>query len=144
MIETLTLITLSIILLVLFRPGKTPPLARPLVIERVGQYRMELAPMLNLAQPFIERIGKRMQESAVTLAEGGRCVFEVRDKQVMPRGGDHYVLVIERKQGLWNFAALPPQDGQAAPCGTVTRPLADLVQEVASGMGITVSYKFES
>lgn len=55
MIETLTIITLSVLFLIFFRPGKTPPLDNPMVIERPGKYHVTLAPQLNLAQPFCLR-----------------------------------------------------------------------------------------
>lgn len=58
MIETFTIIILSVLFLAFFLPGKTPPLNNPLVIEHPGQYHMTLAPQLNLAQPFIEEVVK--------------------------------------------------------------------------------------
>jgi hypothetical protein len=59
MIETMTLITLSLLFLIYFRPGKTPLLDNPLVINRTGRYQATLAPQTNLAQPFIETIAEQ-------------------------------------------------------------------------------------
>jgi len=60
MIETITIITLSVLFLIFFRPGKTPPLNNPLVIERPDHYHMTLPPQLNLAQPFIEAVAAQI------------------------------------------------------------------------------------
>ena len=65
MIEFTTIVTLAILFLIFFRPGKTPPLENPLVIERPGQYHMTLAPQLNLAQPFIEEVASRLGSAAL-------------------------------------------------------------------------------
>ena len=65
MIETLTLITLCVLFLIFFRPGKTPPLESQLVIERPGQYKITLVPQLNLAQRFIEALIVRLAKSGI-------------------------------------------------------------------------------
>lgn len=49
MMETLILITLPLLFLIYFRPGKTPPLDNPLVINRTGRHQSTLSPQLNLA-----------------------------------------------------------------------------------------------
>jgi len=107
MIETLTIITLSILFLIFFRPGKTPPLDNPLIIERPGQHHMTLAPQLNLAQPLLEAISKEIraqaQEDCAT-----QC-FEVRDKQVKVNGQEFYLLAITRRNGMLYFQAIAPR-----------------------------------
>jgi hypothetical protein len=111
MIETLTIITLSVLYLVFFRPGKTPPLNNPLVIERPGQYHMTLAPQLNLAQPFIEAVAQQ----AVAADGAARCsatqYFEVRDKQVTAHGHDRYLLALTLRDGMLYVQAASPQPG---------------------------------
>ncbi|MFA6061270.1 MAG: hypothetical protein WC736_01565 [Gallionella sp.] len=110
MIETATLITLCMLYLIFFRPGKTPPLENPLVIERAGQYHLTLEPRLNLAQPFIEAIivqlGTLSEQNTATMC------FEVRDKQVIAHGDDFYLLAITRRNGLWFFQAVRPKSGE--------------------------------
>src|SRR5487761_2630846 len=99
MVESATLITLCMLYLIFFRPGKTPPLENPLVIERAGQYHLTLAPRLNLAQPFIEAVaGQLALSSAQNIASQ---FFEVRDKQVVAHGYDFYLLAVSRRNGLW-------------------------------------------
>src|SRR3989339_1463972 len=112
MIETATLITLCMLYLIFFRPGKTPPLENPLVIERAGQYHLTLAPWLNLAQLFIEAIiaqlGTLPEQNTATM------FFEVRDRQVIAHGYDFYLLAITRRNGLWFFQAVRPISGEAS------------------------------
>ncbi|NOU02008.1 MAG: hypothetical protein HOO95_10620 [Gallionella sp.] len=109
MIETLTLITLCMLYLIYFRPGKTPTLKNPLVIERVGRYHMTLASQLNLAQPFVEAIAARLgTASDAKAADHPTQLFEVRDKWVTSHGFDRYLLAITCKSGMLYFYAAPP------------------------------------
>jgi hypothetical protein len=105
MIEMLTLITLATVFLLLFRPGKTPPLNNPLVIQRPGQYHMTLAPQINLAQPFIESIAKRLGDPSVLAPNSATLCFEVRDKEVTAHGQDSYLLAITQRNGMLYFQA---------------------------------------
>lgn len=142
MIETVTIITLCFLYLIFFRPGKTPKLENPLVIERTGLYRITMAPQLNLAQPFIEAIATRMREVSVMPTGEMASVFAVRDKQVVPKGADYYVLTIMLSNGMLCFEAASPQieKEDVVDRGHETdRPLASLVQAVAAEQGINVS-----
>jgi hypothetical protein len=110
MLETITLITLTLLFLSFVRPGKTPPLDNPLVIDRPGRYHMTLAPRLNLAQPFIEAIAAQME-----LAGGANSAtqyFEVRDKQARAHGHDHYLLAVTCRNGVLYFQAVCPEPGK--------------------------------
>ena len=107
MLETLTLITLSVILLIIFRPGKTPPLNNPLVIERAGAYHITLAPQLNLAQPFIEAIAKELSHSPV-VGHSAPQYFEVDDAQAKAHGHKAYLLAVTRRNGMSYFQATAP------------------------------------
>ncbi|MEI7456983.1 MAG: hypothetical protein WCK93_09700 [Nitrosomonadales bacterium] len=108
MIETATLITLCMLYLMFFRPGKTPPLDNPLVIERPGQYHLTLAPQLNLAQSFIEAIAERIAGLADVPPDTATRYFEVCDNQVASHGFDCYLLAITRRAGLLYIQAAPP------------------------------------
>jgi len=108
MIETLTLITLSIIALLVFRPGRTPPLESPLVIDRVGQFHAVLAPKINLAQPLLENISHRVTEE---MRQGGNTsplYFRVADKEVKAHGQDYYLLAASLRDGVLYFQAAAP------------------------------------
>lgn len=108
MIETATLITLCMLYLIFFRPGTTPPLGNPLVIERSGQYHMTLAPQLNLAQPFIEAVAQRIGEAPGTMVNGATHCFAIYDKRVKAHKADCYLLAITRRNGMLYFQAAPP------------------------------------
>jgi hypothetical protein len=108
MIETATLITLCMLYLMFFRPGKTPPLGNPLVIERTGQYHLTLAPQLNLAQSFLEAIAGQIADLADVPANTETTYFEVRDSEVAAHGFDCYLLAITRRAGLLYIQAAPP------------------------------------
>jgi hypothetical protein len=107
MLETLTIITLTTIFLLIFRPGTTPPLDNPLVIERPGSHHILLASKLNLAQPFIEVVAQ-----ALMADNGGKCsatqYFEIRDKQVKVPGSDCYLLAATERNGLRYFQGIGP------------------------------------
>ncbi|MFA6971190.1 MAG: hypothetical protein WC208_07290 [Gallionella sp.] len=108
MIETATLITLCMLFLIFFRPGKTPPLENPLVIERPGQYHLTLAPQLNLAQTFIEALANQIASSDEAAQSSATQFFEVRDNQVAAHGFDLYLLAITRRKGMLLFQAARP------------------------------------
>lgn len=108
MIETATLITLCMLYLIFFRPGKTPPLQNPLVIERPGQYHLTLAPKLNLAQPFIEAVVNQIGTSGEAGQSSATQFFEVYDNQVAAHGFDLYLLAITRRNGILLIQAARP------------------------------------
>jgi len=109
MIETLTIITLCILYLVFFRPGKTPPLKNPLVIDRPGKYHVTLAPHLNLAQPFVEAIAQNFLESSDRSGDSNTLYFEAKDKQAKAHGHDSYLLAITQRDGILLFQASAPE-----------------------------------
>ena len=110
MIETLTIITLCILFLAFFRPGKTPPLNNPLVIDRPGKYHVTLAPHLNLAQPLVEAIALQLLASPGRSGDSSTQYFEVRDKQVTSHGNEAYLLAITQRDGILYFQAAAPAD----------------------------------
>lgn len=132
MIETLTIITLCVLFLVFFRPGKTPPLDNPLVIERPGKYKMTLAPKLNLAQPFIEAISGRMDKLDISVQHGNtvQC-FAVNDKQVAANKSDVYLLAIIIREGMLYFLAEQPKsDGPGNYLETIKNSAKDLLTDL--------------
>jgi hypothetical protein len=159
MIETLTLITLCVLYLVFFRPGKTPPLSRPLVINRPGKYHMTLAPHLNLAQPFVESIAQKLLASSDRAAESRTQFFRATDKNVTSHGHDTYLLAITQRDGILLFQAAAPQGDSdhlktisdfaqgvlshfpstGEPDTTVAKEIVSAVQQVASAHRIEVA-----
>jgi hypothetical protein len=108
MIETLTIITLSIIALIIFRPGKTPPLESPLIINRVGQFHAVLAPKINLAQPLLENISRRVTEETRAGGNTPPLFFRVEDKEVKAHGQDYFLLAATLRDGVLYFQAAAP------------------------------------
>lgn len=105
MIE-LTLVTLALLFVVfVVKPGRTPPLANPMVINRLGQYHITLAPQLNLAQPLIEDIAKRLGSARELAQNSSTLCFEVRDAEVKAHGQDFYLLAITQRNGMLYFQA---------------------------------------
>jgi len=127
MIETLTITTLALLYLIFFRPGKTPPLDRPLVIERPGNYHMTLAPQLNLAQPFIESIAAKIGAPRDTTQYSETQCFEVRDRDVTAHGHDSYMLAITQRNGMLYFQAASPQSDDPDSRFSTIREFADAV-----------------
>ncbi len=103
MIE-LTLVTLVLLIVVfVIKPGRTPPLANPLVINRLGQYHITLAPQLNLAQRFVEDIAGQLGKPADLPQNSSTLCFEVRDPEVTAHGYDYYLLAITQRNGMLYF-----------------------------------------
>lgn len=132
MIETLTIITLCVLYLVFFSPGKTPPLNNPLVIERPGKYHVTLAPHLNLAQPFVEAIARQLLESPERSGNSTTQFFEVRDKHVTAHGHAAYLLAITRRNGMLYFQAAAPIDN-----GTPLQTIGELSRNVLARFPLT-------
>lgn len=135
MIETLTIITLCVLFLIFFRPGKTPPLESQLVIERPGRYKITLAPKLNLAQPFIEAIIDRLAKSNVSTQQGSTMqFFAVSDRQVATAHGDAYLLAIIVREGMIHFVGVQPTSGDPAKhLETIKANAKDLLKDLPVG-----------
>lgn len=119
MIETITIITLTLLFLSFVRPGKTPPLDNPLVIERPGQYHMTLAPQLNLAQPLIEDIARLFD--ATGSADCASQLFEIRDPEIAAHGHPTYHLAVTCCRGMLYFQAASVPGKLLAPYDDITQ-----------------------
>ncbi len=138
MIETLTVITLSILFLIFFRPGKTPPLENRLTIERPGRYHALLAPKLNLAQPFIELIVERFESAGVPASQSSAaCLFSIQDKNINTPNHNNYLLVVVYKDAMLHFQAEWPLSANPTHHLETLKTLAvDILKEIpASGVG---------
>ena len=109
MIELITVTIICVLLLLCLRPGKTPPLANQLTIERPGQHHIILEAQLNLAQPFIEDVARQLGTADSTGPVSATQYFEVSDKNVTAHGHDSYLLAITRRNGILYFQAARPQ-----------------------------------
>lgn len=135
MIEFTTLVTLCVLYLVFFRPGKTPPLESPLVIERAGKYQLTLAPQLNLAQPYLEAIAARVGMAEEPLPDSATQYFEVQDSQVKAHGLNFYLLAITRRNGMLYFQAARPASRDEAGHLQTIREFSSAVLAKIAGSG---------
>jgi hypothetical protein len=140
MIETLTIITLSVIFLIFFRPGKTPPLNNPLIIERTGQYHITFVPLLNLAQPFIEAIFGQVGASGEAAQYSTTQYFEVRDNQVKAHGHSSYLLAITQRNGILYFQAVSPQSDDT---NSYLRTISEFADAKLARFPVTGEYNSE-
>jgi hypothetical protein len=113
MIETLTIITLSILALIIFRPGKTEPLDNPLVINRIGQFHAVLAPKINLAQPFLENVSRHLGEQERQSGNTQPLYLKVSDREVKAHGQDFYLLAATLRDGVLYFQATAPDNNRS-------------------------------
>lgn len=135
MIESITVITIAIFLLAYFRPGKTPPLENPLIIERSGKYKISLAPKLNLAQPFIEVVAELMRPLIVGLNGCAVQYFVVRDNQVKAHGSEIYLLAICcRNQMLYFYGANPKPNNQNGYLDEIKAYSTDCMKDLPSDL----------
>jgi hypothetical protein len=96
-----------LITVVVIGRGKILSSEKPVTIERKGQYRMNLAPGLNLAQPFIEAIANQFVVRADKNQNGSILRFEVRDQNIASSKQPFYVLEISSQNGYLCFEARP-------------------------------------
>lgn len=98
---------LIILALVVIGRGKILPSEKRLVIERQGKYKMDLAPGLNLAQPFLEAIASQITVRENTSRDDLLLCFEVRDKNIASRKNPFYLLNVSLQNGCLSFNASP-------------------------------------
>lgn len=137
------IMVLIVVVLFLIGRGRLQPSEKTLVIERPGQYRMILAPGLNLAQPFIEAVAKRISLRDDTPPEGLPLHFEVRDKEVATPKQPVYLLAIYRDNGILRFEArsAPHDSPLAAPAisNAQEHDIEEAVRVVSESWGIGVA-----
>lgn len=126
MIELVILAAVTLAVVAMMRPGKTPPPDNPLIIESPGQYHITLAPQLNLAQSFIEEIAKQLTPCATGQDSATLC-FEVRDTEVAAHGIDFYLLAVTQRNGMLYFQAITSRTADRKICTTALLQFADAV-----------------
>jgi hypothetical protein len=108
MIELLLVTIVVIVVVSVIKPGRTPPLQNPLVIERVGQYHITLAPQLNLAQGLIESVAKQLGNVSELAQNSATLCFEMSDPEATAHGKHFYLLAITQRNGMLYFQAISP------------------------------------
>ncbi len=107
--ESLLLITIITLVVLTIRRARPVILDNPVVINRPGKYHITLAPQLNGAQTFIEKIAKKIGEIPQSLQGGGTYYFCVYDQKVFPAGEKFYLLAVASRDGMLYFQAIKPQ-----------------------------------
>jgi hypothetical protein len=95
-----------IVILVIIGRGKILPSEKTITIDRNGRYKMELAPGLNLAQPFIEAIAEQISLRE-DINENGMLSFKVQDKNIASRKQPFYLLQVSMQNRYLSFNARP-------------------------------------
>lgn len=146
MLETATIITIIFLLLAKFRPGKTPPLANPLVINS-PQYHATLSPGLNLAEPFVRKIAAALVALPPEQQTNATLHLKVSDPTLRNEKIADFLLSIELRDGRWNFHATHMQNDASGQLkefvdeGGEDEHLAMLsaIREIADKMKISLS-----
>lgn len=129
MIELTILVTLITLMLIGMRT-KPRQLENPVVIERGGNYRVTLAPRLNLAITFIERIAQSYRALPAPPDDSATLCLTVHDPSLKGYGIESYLLAVTLRGGLLHFQALLP----SATAGTSRhRQLDEFVQAALKG-----------
>lgn len=107
--ELLLVITIVTLVVLAIRRGSPVVLDNPVIIHRLGQYHITLAPQLNRAQTFIEQIAKPYMLMHPPQADLPTQYYEVRDPTVFARGESAYLLAITLRDGILYFQAINPR-----------------------------------
>ncbi len=107
MIE-ITAIILLIAFILIGRLTKPRQLERPVVIERGGNYRVTLAPRLNLAISFVERIAHLFRAQPALTGDSATLCLAVSDPSLKRYAIDYYLLAITLRNGMLYFQAMQP------------------------------------
>lgn len=101
MIVTLVVLTI--------RSGRPVILDTPVIIHRLAQYHITLAPQLNRAQGFIEKIAEQLRQQTPALLSSDSVFFSVNDAKLCPTGEQIYLLAVSVRGGIYYFQAIMPQ-----------------------------------
>jgi hypothetical protein len=107
MIE-ITAIILLITFILIGRLTKPRQLERPVVIERSGSHRVTLAPRLNLAITFIERVAHYYRAQPASHGDSAMLCLAVNDPALKRYAIESYLLAITLRQGMLYFQAIQP------------------------------------
>lgn len=130
--ETLLVVTIVTLIILTIRRAKPVVLQNPVTIQRPGQYQIILAPQLNRAQVFIERIAKEFIQMHPPQGDLPTQYLQVRDPVVFAEGESCYLLAVTLRAGELYFQAINPQpliydaDSHRKTLREFSEPLLDL------------------
>jgi hypothetical protein len=114
MIE-ITAIILLVTFILIGRLIKPRQLERPVVIARSGNYQVTLAPRLNLAITFIERIAHCYRTQPVLPGDSAMLCLAVNDPSLKRYAIESYLLAITLRNGMLYFQAMQPTTDSNSP-----------------------------
>lgn len=131
--EGMLWVLLGVTLYVIGR-GHILPSQRTITIERPGQYRLVMAPELNLAQPYIEAVAQRLAglELDRTLLP---CEVVIADKSVATKKHPHYFLCIDQKDTLLTLEA--DRSPTLPSNGYIAASIVEILETTGSPRGIS-------
>ncbi len=109
MAELFFLILIVSFVVISIRRGKPVVLDAPVIIHRPSQYHITLAPQLNRAQVFIEKIAAQLANIAPPITSSNSVFFSVNDAKICSTGERIFLLAVTARSGLWYFQAILPQ-----------------------------------
>jgi hypothetical protein len=110
--ESLLALTIITLIVITIRRARPVILENPVIIQRPGQYHITLAPQLNRAQTFVEKIASQYIQSHPHERDLPTQYFEVRDPKVFSKGNSCYLLAITVRDGVLYFQAVNPKPKQ--------------------------------
>ncbi|MGB8411153.1 MAG: hypothetical protein WCE58_14750, partial [Gallionella sp.] len=96
------------LIVITIRRARPVILQNPVIIQRPGEYHITMAPQLNRAQTFIEKIAAEYSRTHSLQGDFTSRYFEVRDPKVFAQGADCYLLAVTLRDGLLYFQAANP------------------------------------
>lgn len=129
--ETLLLVTIITLVVLTIRRARPVVLDSPVIIQRSGQFHITLAPQLNRAQSFIEKIAKQFRLLHSRHTDIPTQYFIVRDAKVFAKGKDFYLLAITLRDNTLFFQALNPELPEVDAVGNLKALLAFVEKTLA-------------
>jgi hypothetical protein len=114
MIE-ITAIILLITFIMIGHLTKPRQLERPVLIVRNGNYHVTLAPRLNLAITFIERIAHCYRTQPALSSDSVTQYLAVNDPSLKRYAIESYLLAISLRHGMLYFQAMQPDTRSDSP-----------------------------
>lgn len=115
--ESLLLVTIITLIVLTIRRARPVILHNPVIIQRPGKYHITLAPQLNRAQTFIEKVAAQFSREHPSHGDFPGRYFEVRDPKVFAQGADCYLLAVTLRGGLLYFQATSPEKSRTDAAG---------------------------
>lgn len=109
MIELTLLTIITALVVISLRHGKPIILENPLVVHRIGKYHITLAPQLNLAQAFAEKIAEQFAAPPIHGGDADAQYFSVHDEKICIGKDKFYLLAVACRDNILYLQGIFPQ-----------------------------------